>query len=134
MLRQNQFAGLMKKRRDQPEARLLKHILIMLKLKGILAGKVKSKGSSIMRGAVRTFIKDKRQMIGLPDAFAFDGRIMYAIETKIKPNTPTDEQRFFEKFFHHPPHRVYILAYDWESVEDTIEMMRTRYSHLTRRQ
>jgi len=131
MLRQSQFVG-MKKRRDQPEARLLKHILIMLKVKGIHAGKVKSKGSSIMKGRARIFIKDNRQMLGLPDAFAFDGQIMYAIETKVKPNTPTEEQRFFAEFFHHPPHRIYLLAYDWHSVEECIEMMRTRYPNLTR--
>ncbi|MFA6142493.1 MAG: hypothetical protein WC738_04270 [Candidatus Omnitrophota bacterium] len=120
-------------RRKQPEAHLLRKILLLLKLKGLYIGKVKTKGSTILRGGARTFIKDQLQMRGLPDAFAFDGRIMYAIETKVKPNKPTEEQVFFSEMFHHPPYRVYLLAYDCESVVEYIEMMRSRYSHLTRR-
>lgn len=119
-------------RRKQPEAHLLRQILILLKLKGLHIGKVKSKGSTILRRGERTFIKDRLQMRGLPDAFAFDGRIMYAIETKVRPNTPTEEQTFFAEMFHYPPYRVYLLAYDCDSVIDYIEMMRTRHSSLTR--
>lgn len=101
-------------RRKQPEAHLLLQIIKLLRLKGLIVGKVKVKGTSNRQG---NFILDPYLMKGLPDAFAFDKTVMYAIETKIKGNPQTTEQKAFERLFHNPPTRIYILAYSWEDVE-----------------
>lgn len=105
-------------RRKQPEAHLLLQILKLLRLKGLKVGKVKVKGTQNPRG---NFILDPYLMRGLPDAIAFDKDVMYAIETKIKGNSQTPDQKEFEKLFHLPPSRIYILAYSWEGVESIID-------------
>lgn len=110
-------------RRKQPEAHLLLQIIKLLRLKGLIVGKVKVKGTSNRQG---NFILDPYLMKGLPDAFAFSGPAMYAIETKIKGNAQTPDQKEFEKVFHAPPSRIYILAYSWEDVERVIGKSKTR--------
>lgn len=91
-------------------------------------GKVKVKGTLNRQGR---FILDRELMKGLPDAFAFDGPVMYAIETKIKGNYQTPEQKDFERLFHSPPSRIYILAYSWEDVEGAIGL-RKQHKPLTK--
>ena len=110
-------------RRKQPEAHLLLLIIKLLRLHGLKVGKVKVKGTQSPRG---NFILDPYLMRGLPDAIAFDKDVMYAIETKVKGNSQTPDQKEFEKLFHYPPSRIYILAYSWEDVESVIGKSKRR--------
>lgn len=104
------------RKRGSPENHLVLQILHYLKAVGLVAGKVKVKGSFSKRGA---FILDPYLMTGLPDIFAFDekNKVMYGIEAKIKGNTQSANQRSFQELFHNPPGRIYLVAYSLEDVK-----------------
>lgn len=102
---------------------MLLQIIKLLRLKGLIVGKVKVKGTSNRQGR---FILDPYLMKGLPDAFAFAGPVMYAIETKVPGNHQTPDQKEFERLFHSPPTRIYVLAYSWEDVEKALKLTKSR--------
>ena len=107
-------------KRAQPEAHLVLQILKYLALRGIVAGKAKVKGGILSRG--KGFFLDPYLLKGLPDIFAFNQntKVMYGIECKVKGNKQTLSQKFFERFFHYPPTRIYIIAYSLEDVEKAL--------------
>ncbi len=108
-----------RKKRNQPEAGIVLSILKYLYSKGHWCGKIKTKGAPNPKGG---FIKDWYQMRGLPDIFSFspDG-IMYAIECKAGKNEPTDFQKKFQKYFHKPPHRIYLVVYSCDELSAIIK-------------
>jgi len=93
------------RKRQAPEGKLLLLVLKYLNAEGWDCGKVKVKGSFTTKGA---FIFDRYLMRGLPDALAFKGSRMLAIETKAGSNSLTEEQIRFKKNFHYPPYREYV--------------------------
>lgn len=107
------------RKRGNPENQLVLQILHYLKAVGLIAGKVKVKGSFSKRGA---FIFDPYLMTGLPDIFAFDekNKVMYGVECKVGNNTQSANQKTFQELFHNPPERVYLVAYSLEDVKKTL--------------
>lgn len=102
------------RKRQAREAHLLLSIIKYLNISGWYVGKVKVKGSFTSKG---NFIFDRYLMKGLPDAFAFKGDTMLAVETKIGSNTLTPDQEKFKQHFHRPPSRIYLEA---RSLDDVI--------------
>jgi hypothetical protein len=107
------------RKRNQPEAGIVLSILKYLNARGHYCGKIKTKGAPAPNGG---FIKDWYQMRGLPDIFSFspDG-VLYAIEAKAGKNEQTIFQKDFQKYFHKPPHRIYLVAY---SLDDIITVIK----------
>lgn len=100
------------RKRQAPEGHLVLQCLHYLKARGYTAGKIKVQGSPLPGG--RGFLFDPYRMTGLPDIFAFKQGgtwydIMYGIECKNGKNTQTDNQLAFQKLFHFPPSRVYLV-------------------------
>lgn len=108
------------RKRGSPENHLVLQILHYLKARGLVAGKVKVKGSFSKRGA---FILDPYLMTGLPDIFAFDtnNKVMYGIEAKVGSNSQSANQKSFQELFHNPPSRVYLVVYSLEDIQQAIK-------------
>ena len=104
-------------RKHQPERRVVLTILKELAYNDWACGKVKVQGSPKQGGG---FLYDPYMMRGLPDIFAFKGSVMLGIECKAGANKQTPYQCAFQKYFHHPPYRLYILARSWEDVAKAI--------------
>lgn len=80
-----------RKKRDNPEGRLQLQIIKALRFKGYFAGKLKNKGS-VYKGM---FIKDKYQILGLPDILVF-GKELVFLEVKVGKNKQTPDQIQFQ--------------------------------------
>ena len=106
------------RKRQAPEAHLLLSVLKYLDAAGWDCGKVKVKGSFTTKG---TFIFDRYLMRGLPDALAFKGSRMLAIETKAGANSLTAEQERFKKNFHFPPYREYVEVRSLADIEAILD-------------
>jgi len=103
-------------RNNRAEKSLVIQLILELRSRGIIAGKVKTMGFRTKSGA---FLKDFYLMTGLPDIFAFDEKkkIMYGIEAKVGKNKQTDNQIEFQRLFHCPPNRIYAIIYSKEALD-----------------
>jgi hypothetical protein len=99
------------RKRKSPERTLVLQILHYLRARGWTAGKVKTTGAFNGKG----YIFDPYLLTGLPDIFAFKQEgawcpVMLGIECKVEKNTQTSNQVAFQKLFHFPPSRIYLVA------------------------
>lgn len=104
------------RKKDNPEARLVMQIIYYLRGKGHAVGKTKTMG--VVRNGRYTY--DPYQFRGKCDIECFANGIMYAIEAKSNNGRQTEEQKKYQKLFHKPPHRVYILAKCLEDITNII--------------
>jgi hypothetical protein len=100
-------------RKAQPERGIVLDILKELAYNGWRCGKVKVSGAVKKGGG---FIFDPYTMRGLPDIFAFKNGVMLGVECKAGKNHQTPYQKEFQKLFHHPPDRIYVVARSYDDV------------------
>ncbi len=105
-------------KRGNPEACLVRAILIYLKSRDWIAGKVKVRGFKTERG----WINDPLMLTGLPDIFAFNDetKVMLGIEAKINNNFQTENQKVFQQLFHFPPSRIYAVIHSLEELQKIV--------------
>jgi len=103
------------KKKDNLETHLRRQVIIYLRSKGHIAGKINVIGTPLKGGG---FIASPDLMRGLPDIFSFaPDKTMYAWECKIGKNPQSVFQRGFENEFHLPPHRIYAVIHSIEEAE-----------------
>ncbi len=81
------------RKRQSPEANLVRQIIIYLKARGFVAGKIKTMG--VRRG--HAFCFDPYLWRGCPDILAFIPQLIF-IEAKSLSGRQSDEQRAFQNY------------------------------------
>lgn len=103
------------KKHDNPETHLRRQVIIYLRSKSHIAGKVNVIGTPLKGGG---FIASPDLMRGLPDIISFGpDKTMYAWECKIGNNPQSDYQKAFQENFHYPPSRIYMVVRSIEDVQ-----------------
>jgi len=107
------------RKRGNPENHLRYQCLIYLKAKGFYCGKVKTTGARVEG----RWMKDPLLLRGLPDIFAIDPqtKIFYAIECKIGKNPQSTFQKEFQRNFHFPTSRIYLIIRTLEELQEIIK-------------
>ncbi|MFH1640499.1 MAG: hypothetical protein ABIA66_00910 [Candidatus Omnitrophota bacterium] len=108
--------------RQHHEARITAQIITYLKdILKAYCGKTKTMGVFREEDGKKFYCNDRNLMIGKADIECFWRKVMYAIEVKAPGNDQTEAQRVYEKFFHKPPWRIYLVA---RKVEDVSRVIR----------
>ena len=102
------------RKRDNPEGRLVRQILIYLHARGYAAGKLKTMG--VKRGNAYCF--DPYQWRGVPDLLVFTPALVF-IECKSPTGTQSSEQKIFQEYCN-TANLTYILARNLSDVEKAL--------------
>ena len=104
------------KKRDNPEGRLVRAIIIYLRARGYRAGKIKTHG--VYDSVARSYWLDPNAWVGVPDILAFVPQLVF-IEVKSPTGIQSPKQKEFERICN-IANINYILAKSLEDISAVI--------------